>query len=325
MINEMTTTESRLYNGQIKERFLETYPEGTRPTYRRIFFVSKHTEEAFDKDLYDFSLEQIEYVLYDLFPTTFASSQVNGRIITAYIRWAIEQGLRKTNINPLIIADSKYFAKFVDPNINLYFPEKLLRSIEDQCINAQDCAIFRLLFEGVSGKQLSELRNLKKKDVDSDNLQLTLTDEDKNKRVLEVSPRAISLVKKASEETVYWKRNGEPIDSPNIRPYTDLVDNEYVFRNSITRTINHYDSVDYHVIYRRIELIQELFEMPFFTSTKIKKSGMIFMAKELVKKDGDLKRDHYLMIAKRFKVNNWYSLKEYVTMDNIMKLYGDEF
>lgn len=314
---------SKLYNEHIKERFLETYPEQTRPGYRRIFITSKRTEELLGKDLYDFSLEEIEDVLHDLSPTTFSASQTNGRIVTAYISWAIQEGLRQNNINPLRIVDPQYFTKFVDPTLNMFFTEKKLREIEDQCVNAQDYAIFRLLFEGVNGSRLSEIRNLKKADVDSDNLRLTLTDADGSQRVIDVSPRAISFVEKAAKETVYYKKNGEPIDNEKVRPYTDLVDNEYVFRSSITRT-EHYGMVDIHLIYRRINMVKELFEIPFFTSTNIAKSGMIYMAKELVKRDGDLLREHYLMIADRFKVNNWYSIKEYVNMDNIKKLYGDE-
>lgn len=317
----MLQTESKLYNEHIKERFLGTYPETTRPGYRRIFVTSKRTEEMLGKDLYDFNLEEIEYVLYDLAPTTFAASQTNGRIVTAYISWAIEEGLRKNNINPLRIVDPQYFTKFVDPSLNIYFTEKRLRDIEDQCVNAQDYAIFRLLFEGV---RVNELRYLKKEDIDSENLQLALTDEDGSKRVLDVSPRAISFVEKAAKETIYHKRNGEPIENERIRPYTDLVDNEYVFRTSITKT-DHYQAVDVHLIYRRISSIKDIFEIPFFTSGNITKSGMIYMAKELVKKDGDLLRDHYLMIAERFKVNNWYALKDYVNLDNIKKLYREEF
>lgn len=319
----MVVIENKLYNEQIKERFLATYPESTRPGYRRVFIVSKRTEQLLGKDLYDFNLQEIEDVLHDLAPTTNAASQTNGRIVTAYISWAIEEGLRRNNINPLKIVDPQYFTKFVDPSINIFFSEKRLRNIEDQCINYQDCAIFRLLFEGVEGKKLSEIRNLKKKDIDYKNNQLVLTDEDGNQRVLEVSPRAIDMVQKASKETIYHKKNGEPIENERIRPYTDLVDNEYVFRTSITKTDN-FGTVDVHLIYRRIAAIKELFEIPFFTSTNIQKSGMIYMAKELVKKDGELLRDHYLMIAERFRVNNWYSLKDYVNMDNIMKLYGEE-
>lgn len=316
-------TERRLYNEQIKEHFLSLYPETTRQGYRRIFITSSRTEELLGKDLYDFNIYEIEDVLYDLSPTTFASSQVNGRIITAYIRWAIEEGLRKNNINPLWIVDPQYFTKFVDRSLNLYVSEKTLRSIEDQCMNAQDYAILRLLFEGVGGTELSELRNLKREDIDSKNLQLTLTDKDGSKRILKVSPRAISFVEKAAGETIYHKNNGEPIEYERIRSYTYLVNNEYVFRTSLTRT-NHYKAADAHLFYRRIDKIKDLFGKPFFTSKNIQKSGMIYMAKELVKKDGDLLRDHYLKIAKRFKVNNWYSLQEYVNMDNIKKLYGEE-
>ena len=319
----MNKVYNGLYNEEIKQRFLNTLHENTRMSYIRVLLAAKRTEEQLEKDLYDFNLNEIEYVLYDLAPTTATSSEVNGRIITSYISWAIEQGLRSNNINPLKLVSSDYFKKFVDPSIVTFLSEKELIQIEEGCVNAQDAAIFRLLFEGVGGKNYSELRNLKRQDIDVDNRIMKLTDEDGETRELQVEQRTIDLVLKADKEEVYYKKNGEVDDvSGRIRQYTDLVKNEYVFRPSITKVNNPSMPIEGSVIYRRVSSIRDFFDIPYLTPKNVAKSGMLKMAKDFVELEGELKRHHYIAIAKRFKVNNWYSIKKYITVENINRVYG---
>jgi len=313
-----------LYNEETKQRFLKTLHPNTQMSYIRVLLAAKRTEEQLGKDLYDFNLNEIEYVLYDLAPTTVTSSEVSGRIITSYITWAIEQGLRSNNINPLKLVSSDYFKKFVDPSIVTFLSEKELIQIEEGCVNAQDAAIFRLLFEGVGGTTYSEIRNLKREDIDEDNRILKLVDEDGKTRELQVEQRTIDLVLKAAKEEIYYKKNGEVEDeSGRIRQYTDLVKNDYVFRPSITKVNSANMPIEGSVIYRRVSLIKDFFDIPYLTPKNVAKSGMLKMAKDFVESEGELKRHHYIAIAERFKVNNWYSLKKYITIENINRVYGE--
>lgn len=323
----MTTEERKeemYYNQHTKERFLNKFPENTQTTYSRVFKFSKDTEAVLGKDLYDFNLDEIESVLYDLMPRTKVSSHSNGRVVTSYITWAIEQGLRKNNINPLKVVGADYFHKFVDENVNLFFTDKEIAQVEDGCTNAQDAVIFRLAFEGVGGKKHSEMRNLKRQDVDYENNVLLLKDEDESERSHKVSDRCIHLIEQANRQRIYYKRNGEMMETANnIRNYADLVENDYVLRTALTRSSN-YDKVDISLIFRRVSAIAEIFDIPYLNVTNITKSGMLFMAKQLVERDGELTMKQYREIAARYKINNPYSIKNYITMDAIRRVYGEE-
>jgi len=149
-----------------------------------------------------------------------------------------------------------------------------------------------------------------------------LADEKGETREIELSDRAIDLILKAAKEKIYYKKNGEVIDDKRMRSYADLVNNDYVLRTNITRTTHFNESCNAATIVRRIALLKELFQIPYLTATNSAKSGMIKMAKDLIG-DGEVTTDVYKKIAERFKVNNYYSLKTYITKENIERLYGN--
>ncbi|ARF70719.1 hypothetical protein B7C51_24920 (plasmid) [Paenibacillus larvae subsp. pulvifaciens] len=312
-----------LYNEKIKEEFLNIYDnEETKNNYKRIFQISSYTEKATNKDIYDFNMKELESVLYDLDPLTKASSESNGRILTSYISWCISKGYKK-GINILKTVDSDWFDKFVDKNKKIYWSYKEIKQIISRCENAQDAAPIRLLFSSVNGKGAAEIRNLKKQDIDSYNNTLRLTDYDGSQRIIKVEEDVIDLCIDALNEKEYVKRNGVMEYRQNVSNVNELFVNDYVFRNSQTRTTNENGPVQSSVIYRRINLIGETLSIPYFTSKNIFRSGMIYLGRKLLEKNGELGNDQYKEIAKEFKINNWYSLKDFVNYDNIYKLYGE--
>lgn len=313
-----------MYNPEIKKRFLEKYPYDA---YERIFLRSYVFEEALGKDLYDFNIDDIKRVLYELDPITLGSSRTNGRIITSYIDWAIKEGYRKNNINPLKTVQSEWFNQFVNKKRKLFITDQELEEIEVHCINAQDAVIVRALFEGLT---VSELLNLKKTDVDYENGILKLKDDKKGERTLKVSEQCLKLIRQASEEIQYYKNNGQ-ISEGTRREWTELVDNEYVLRPSITRT-KKMGRADEFLIYRRLDTIKKTLGFPYLTSKNISNSGKLKMARDLYLKEGALGREQLIKIAERFNVSkviiNGYEsynltiLKDFITLENL-KMYYD--
>lgn len=313
-----------IYNESTKNEFLSSYPENTRTTYNRIFVNSYELEESKQRDLYDFNVSELSEVLLGLAPKTPAASRTNGRIIAAYLDWAIEKGLRKNNINPFKKANPKWFDQFVQ-DIKIFINESELKKIENLCENAQDACIIRALFEGVSGMGMAELCNLKKNDVDFENYILHLTDYDGSKRDLKVSAECIRLIDQALRQTQYTKRNGE-MDNPNgnLSEYMDLAKNNFVIRNAIAHTDNYNNHVDKHTIYRRVDVIRESTGFPYLTPKNIVKSGMIKMAYDLIEKYGELNKELYQEVANRFKVNIISTMYDYINYDQMQSLYGDK-
>ena len=308
---------NEMYNKEIKAEFLSYYTGASKITYGRIFLKSAATEEMFGKDLYEFNLEEIKLVLMDLTPMSYASSQTHGSIISNYISWAIEKGLRSNNINPLQTVDPDWYKIFV-PKRKRYITEAELVYIETICVNAQDYVIPRLIFEGVGGEGWNELRNLKKGDIDFENNELTLFD-GKNKRSLKVSNSCIKAIEEAIAQEDYEKKNGlMSTDYARLRRDLKLVDNEYVLRNSLTRTKDPTMPIDNYTIFRRIRLIRDVVGHPFIKAKSIQISGMLDLAKKMQSENGKLKKEHYIEIADIFNLNKktWHIIKRTINSAN---------
>ena len=77
-------------------------------------------------------------------------------------------------------------------------------NISSQCNNEQDKLLLMLLFEGVNGKAQSEIRNLKKEDIDRNTNTLHLRCDTNGKRDLEVSEECMKLLDKAIKQKTFY-------------------------------------------------------------------------------------------------------------------------
>jgi integrase len=320
---------AHFYNAELKEQFIEKHSESSRPVYSRIFYHSRYTEELYDTDLYDFNLDQISDVIRSLNPTSLTSVRNIISIIKSYIDDMI--AYRTNNLNPLDGIDTKWMRDFINNDIKLYYSKEELDNIINDCDNAQDACIITALFDGIGGKGLSELRNLTPYDIDYENNTVTLTNDDGEKRTLVCSDQTIKLLKDAIDQTMYVKRNGHVSENARNGEEAKLLETGFVIKPIFTRN-KHKEQVDVHVIYRRLANVAETLGLENFTAKNIQRSGMIYMAKQILERDGHFDEiEQYYEICRRFGMNklksgiyeyNWQSMKEYVNLENIQKLYG---
>jgi hypothetical protein len=312
------------YKNKIKLTFLHRYPNNTQIPYARIFEKSKRYEEKYKKDLSEFTLSEIENVLNELKPLTESASHVNGRIITAYIDWCCSNELTSVKNNELKNKSVDYFKGFVDTELQLYFSDEVINKLSKDCNNPQDAVLLKMLFEGVQGISLSEIRNIKKihvKEAIENNNTITVYDDDNGKRKIKLEPSTIKLLKRAMEQNEYQKRNGK-LDDESIGLITNLVDNDYVIRTSITKTDFGNRPVDKMVIYRRIKTISEVLGYPHLTTKNIVRSGIIYEASKKMK-NGELEKEDYLEICAKYNIENWYPVKKYCNPQIINKIYNN--
>lgn len=335
MVATMTKDKNNsIFNAKAKNDFLENMmekeriSEETAGNYLRIFNITYGHELMLEKDVSEFTLEEMEKVLYGFKANNRNTIETYGRIISSYLNWAVQNKI----INKNVLEDFRpeTFEKYLT-NEEIYFTDKQLRRWEDQCENYQDSVILRLLFMGVGGKQMSEIRNIKKSDVDMKNKRLRLVNTLKadnqgtpikfTERWIDVDERTIDLIRGAIRQKTYAKGNGiiKQTEHNNIRPYTDLVNNEYVIRASITKTDYLAVPVDKFVIYRRIATIEESLGVSL-TAKFIQRSGMIYHANELIQ-DGVLSLDDMKIVADRFNMKSYHNLKGFLTVENILKTY----
>lgn len=314
-----------LYNADIKEKFIGTYSSKSQIPYRNAFEKSKGFEYELDRDIYDFDLVDFES-LFKQFANVYQSRLRSiGRIYSAYIKWAISEGLSKHSKNPLAEVKTSWFEQFVR-KAKLFYSDVEILHIENMCKNKQDAVIIRLVFEGVLGQAGAEIRNLKISDIKPNN-GLLLTDEDGSTREIDVSPRCIQLIEQAFHEKRYYKSNGFMKPTENVRDYTDLIENDFVIHSSNTGRDKNIGAVDKFVLYRRITTIENQLGLENFNIKNISRSGMLAFANYLMKehyKTNELNLMILIDISQRFKANTYNSLRSFITNENVRNLYGEE-
>lgn len=328
MMTMTNETNNSLFNSELKEKYLNEIKDTTRQSYERIFRITQKYETALNKDINQFNRKELETVLYSFKANNRNTIESYARIISSYLNWSVKHNLVGSNLLESYKPDD--FEKFLTDEES-YISERKLRRYEDQCENYQDAVILRLLFMGVGGKVMSEIRNLKVSDVDFENNELKLTNtlkEDKNgipvkytTRHLKVDDRTIELIKGAIMQETYVKRNGQMIERDNVRPFTDLVKNDYVVRASITKTEHFNTPVDKFVIYRRIAVLSETLGVDL-TAKFIQRSGMVFQGKNMIQ-NGELSLDDLKIIANRFNIKSHHNLKGFLNAENILATYPD--
>ena len=330
----MNASESLLFNEVVKRNFLgemintNNITKDTAKNYERIFGLISPIEKALNKDVNQFTFEEIESIMRGFKANNRNTVETYSRIISGYLNWSVNNSL--SNSNPMLELKPNDFSKYLT-NDEEYFTLSQIRRWEGMMENYQDAVIVHLLFCGVGGKQLSEIRNLKKSDIDVSKKRIKLTNslkEDKFGNPIKFTERYIDieddylfeLLEGAINQSKYIKKNGDMNYNPHVRPFNDLVDNEYVVRSSITKTENFSNPVDKFVIYRRIQMIGDVFGIENFTAKLIQRSGMIYYASTTIN-EGKISLEDLKIVADRFGVKSYHNLKGFLTVDNILKTY----
>ena len=294
--------EDKMYNEEIKNMFLSKYQESTHRIFKRLFNRSYFIEEKLSIDLYNFNLQQIEEVLYNVNPSTLNSCISVISMLNTYIDWGIIEGLRDSNINPLRNIDPSVYRDYIDDTLKTYITDKELRLIEDFCNNAQDAVIFRLLFEGVCGKNLIELRNIKNNDINYNKNQIKLNDGN-NSRIIQVSDRCMDLVKEAQEEDKYIKANGEFDTDKEWLKIIPLNTTDYLLRSCKTNLKHENDTIKYASLYHRIKTITQLLGHNDINPKKIWHSGIYHLYEKYITEGKPIDNDFYDMLSYKYNTS----------------------
>lgn len=338
VINMTKEHNNKIFNAKLKKDYLKdivesgVVSESTAENYERFFVKTANFEEKLKKDLNQFTFEEMETVLFSFNAGNRHMIDVYARIISSYLNWSVKKGLSEKNV--LAQLKTKDFEKYV-VNKEEYITEKRMRRYEDMAENYQDSALLRLLFIGVNGKNLSELRFLEKEDIDFDKNLLKLKEvieESKDgeplkykERYMSVDDRTIYLLRGAIEQRTYLKKNGNISQTANnVKPYIDLVDNKYVLRPTVSNNLNSKKPVNKHVLQQRLRVLADSLGIDHLNSKFIQRSGMIYYASQLVE-NGNITKDDRQFVGERFNVKSYLNLRSYLTIENIRRTYPEVF
>lgn len=266
-----------MYNINLKERFIEFKGKSYLGKLRSIFRKSYLLETELNKDVYHFNQEEMEQLFALL---NFKNVVDTYNSIKYYLDYCKDQeGIIDKNI--IVSVSPHHFEDFTE-NKSLRFKEESINSFISQCINAQDRLILRLLFEGVYGEDISELRNLKKSDVSWETNTLRLNCDISGPRQIRVTNECMALIKESIKTNVQYYHNGE-IKSGILYEY--YCDNDYLIRTIRKKAKNPSNRVGRSLLISRFKLYQTWFNVSV-TPYSVYKSGMISHAINVSKKLG---------------------------------------
>lgn len=320
--------DNKLYKPEIKEAFLNSYEnEATRTTLRYLLYKAEPIESQLNKDLSNFNLNEIANVLKNTNAMSKSVVKTNARFLSSYISWAIANGHRGNEINPLSGITDEWYN-------DLTFKKKLFLSQQElddmankDLVNAQDAAVLYLYFESVMGDQSSELLNLHYNDINWNENKITLRDNANpdNPRTIEVSENCIKIIKAAYEEDSYEFENGE------TGREAALIRSDYIIRNIESKRANS-AQLTRPTLYSRLNGIKNSLGLPFLTPNNLRKSGMIKMAVTLYQERGKIEKEELDEIAEKYGYNkvrignkehyNTSVFKEFINRETILELYG---
>jgi integrase len=318
-----------LFNPEVKNRFLNEsdYNVNTKQVIAQMFNITSETEKFYNKDIYEMSDSEIGEVLDNFNATSYETIYSKTSYLIQYVDWCIKEGYLSTNINNArLYLGKENIEKYVKKSAEKYkyLDKERFDYVIDFCNNAQDAAIFALLYEGARGRQikehaLEELRNLKWGDCNPETNTVVLTRDDGEQSSLEVSTKTMEILKDANNQERYLKNNGEMSDWFQARKNTELElhKTEYILKPTIQ---GFYGKISAQNILQRIKIIKNTYgNNPYISVTNICRSGMIEYAKQLKEANGGkITKEDYIEVCRRFGVEEKYWVKTKIRIEKYL-------
>jgi integrase len=228
-----------MYNKDLKLRFVSEYDAKTGKTYLSDLVRISSAENYFKKDMFNFSLEQIDEALKGIKFKKESSIVRSVSTYRQYAAWANQNGFvpSKTNLWELLTKDKLNEYVWDYAYKNSFITRDQLYEVISKLVNSVDYLPILLAFEGVYGKQMSEIRNLKYDDINFSNGLVRLTDDDGSKRTIKIEDkRTLEILQMAKNQTTYQKNNGKS-DGGFLLGTARVIVTPYVVRKMTTKEI----------------------------------------------------------------------------------------
>ncbi|MEH7194871.1 phage lytic cycle repressor MrpR family protein [Bacillus safensis] len=319
------------YNEEFKKTYLNTLNSDSQLKQASLLFNHSQKEEKIrDKDLFDFTTDEILNVLRAMYSTSLASLETFLYTMITYIDWSIANGVTKGSNNLARLIKTNDLLSCIDTSLKLYITKNELEKMCEELINAQDRALLRLLFEGVLGYEASEMTSLTRSDIEkalNNNNMLTVHDSKFGDRTIKVEKSTLQDCLEANLEKEYRPLNGKP----GLRkPTLSLVDNEYVIKTKQTNAIGQ-GQASRTVVSSTFRNLKEIFGFSFLRPIGIVKSGLLYEGYKLISKGEELDRKALNEIYEDRKVQTTdlnqkiiSDRREFMNEETIKKYYADE-
>ena len=284
-----------MYNENVKKEFIDSYERAKNShtnalTLERIFRRIEGHEKILNKDVGNFTVNDILEMIPIFESKSAESLQVRVSLLRSYTDWFINHGLSidfQNHFNEIQFSDLK---KYVYEN-KRYIAPSVLESIIADLKNASDEVIIRGLYEGFEVSDLSQM-NIKQVDPESNCVHLISRD-------IICSDQLMIAIKKSIDETEY--------NHYGLKKYPTIseLESSYVIKDlKSTRLTNDREAS----LKRRLLKIKDNLEYSNLSLSNLRNSGLINRIINLII-DNDLIETP----------NRFCNLEEF---DNILKKYN---
>ena len=307
-----------MYNDEIKKRYIEYKEAATimcQNYLERVFNAVEPFEEQLGKDVGDFTANEIiDYYKYLNKSSVDAIAALNSTL-SLYTQWYIGELLSIDHQNHFSELTRTIFISCVNKRkmeSSIITRKDLLKNIRD-LRNLCDSFILLALFEGISGKNYSEIRSLRYRDFDGDYVTLC------NGRKIKASYELNELARETSDEQYYYM----PFqDKERAFKFQEPEGDDLIIKSHPNAKNYISDRQKAKRIYGKIKRSLDYIGYPWMTGNDIIESGKIHFIKTRCEELGIsgyeyLFSDHINEVNKQFGCNivrsNYYSkYKEYL-------------
>lgn len=308
---------TRLYNEEQKERYLSEVKDNYAPdvivNIRSLFNRVSEFEETLEKDVCNFSREEISN-MYSLlmYSSKYVYSSVNSRL-RAYVEWCLSQMLVNDGCNHFQEFSLDDFDKYINKRIlaNKYMDRETYEHILDGIPNPRDKFLIMCLYEFGKSQNFEDIFGMKIEDIDQEKGVIHL----RSGRTVKVSKELIATAIETNNDPHYLM--------PGRGVYRNLLDSPYIFKRAKTSgdEIENIDNNNQNVkfVARLIKgLVEYVGENRGINATAIAESGQFEWIHHRAKELG--------ITEKEYVLNHFDDLtSQYKTSPNNPKSYWNKY
>lgn len=261
----------------IKKEFIKEYCRSrivSETSLNGVLNKVQEMENKIRKEVTDFSENEI-LDMYRKFNLTSVNTLQNyNNYLKAYCDFIIYKTNSGTNHFTGINKDILKTCIDEEMRKNKYITYTQLQDIESELLNYTDAAILECLWNGIAGKELTDLTHLERGQVNEKKMEITFEDG----KVIKIYPRLYELLDRTFNETdmVCYGEGTRVKRVEGIGRLYKVRDNAY--KDS--------DSVRFRWVYRKIMIIRDYVGLPNMSMKTLQGSGMLHYIKQGMERTG---------------------------------------
>ena len=264
-------------NENFKNKFIDDKSTITKGYTINVFNKCRDLEEYYNKDVCNFTLDQIKQLLLTFNSTSVECLRVVTSVLRKYTQFMMENNLSIDNINHYDSVTTDILLQCVNKNVlnNKYIDRETLLNYIDELPNASDGWVLLAIYEGIQGDMFSNVTFTDGNGIDYINEVLNLYDGTKFKP-------SHKLFELANESYITYTYEGIRNESIHLMRLTG--DRIFKCRDNIMWEDDDKRKA-YNRLLARIRLCKNYLNAKTMTIPRLQLSGMVYQFKCIMEKE----------------------------------------